>query len=350
MRKPSKQRFLNAVNHIVQPDIPLFEMEADVEIVSNMMGKPYDMSLHSFEIPVPDVIEWNRRMGNDMIYFGHVWHLGRKEMTDDAGRVHYVDGVMKTRDSLKDIYYPDMDLLRRRLDELFNAIDGTGFGVCHGAQTAGFTVPPALGYQDFCMQTIMEPDFILDFQKQIHEYCMREMEVILEYPVDVIKIASGLITTTGSMISPEMMEQFEFPYMRDLAGLVKEKGRMVLFHIDGDVKPLIPKLLEMGVDILNPIDPSSGPEKIYEIKAEYGDQIALCGNIDIDSVLLNGTPDDVKADVEEHIIKLSGGGGYIAASSHNLHELLPVENVIAMRDATHDYVVESKSRISLNRR
>jgi len=335
MRTPSKERFLNAVNHVEQQDIPLFEMEADIAIVRQMMGQDYDMALHSFELPIADVVEWNRRMGNDMVYLGHVWHLGRKEQTDADGRVHYVDGLMKDRDSLADITYPDLDSVRRRLDELFAEIDGTGFGVCHGAQTAGFTVPTAIGYGDFCMQTLMDPDFILDFQKRVHDYCMREMEIILEYPVDVIKIASGLITTTGSMISPEMMEAFEFPYMSELAALIRSKGCLVLFHVDGDVTPHIPRFLEMGANILNPIDPSSGAEKIYEIKAEYGNRLALQGNIDIDGVLLKGTPEAVQQDVREHIERLAAGGGYVVASSHDLHQLLPVENIYAMRDAVH---------------
>ncbi|MDP6523999.1 MAG: uroporphyrinogen decarboxylase family protein [Kiritimatiellia bacterium] len=341
MRLPDKRRFINAVNHIEQAEIPLFELEADMAIVRQMMGQDYDMALHSFELPIADVVEWNRRMGNDMVYFGHVWHLGRKEQTDADGRVHYVDGMMKERSSLEDITYPEMDVLRRRLDELFAALDGTGFGVCHGAQTAGFTVPTAIGYGDFCMQTITDPEFILDFQKRVHDYCMREMEMILEYPVDVIKIASGLITTTGSMISPEMMDQFEFPYIADLANLIKSRDRLVLFHVDGDVTPHIPRFLEMGADILNPIDPSSGAEKIYEIKAAYGDLLALCGNIDIDGVLLKGTPEDVRADVHEHIERLAAGGGYIVASSHDLHQLLPVENVYAMRDAVHSFRLET---------
>lgn len=343
MREPDKQRFLDAVKHVESREVPLFELEADISIVNQMMDKTYDMALHSFELPVADVIEWNRRMGNDMIYMGHVWHLGRKEKKDADGRVHYVDGVMKDRSHLKDIRLPDTDCIRRRLDELFNSLNGSGFGVVHGCQTAGFTVSTAIGYEDFCLKTITDPTFIQDFQKSVHEYCMNELEMLLEYPIDGFKIASGFITNNGSMISPEMMDIYEYPFMQDLTELVKSKGRLVLFHIDGNVLAHMPRYIEMGVDIMNPIDPAGGSQNIYELKERFGEQVAFCGNIDVDGVLLKGTPEDVKQDVEAHIRKLSVGGGYIVASSHDLHQLIPVENVYAMRDAVHAWSSERES-------
>ncbi len=337
MRTPNKQRFLDAVNHIESDELPFFELEVDAEIVSQLLEKEVDVSKHSFELPIADIIEYNRRLGNDMIYSGHVWRLGRKEMTDDSGKIHYVDGTMKTHASLEDIYFPDLDNIRRRLEELLADIDGSGFGVLCGAQTAGFTVPTAIGYEDFCMKTILDPEFIDEFQKHVHDYAMRELEVYLSYPIEGIKIASGLVTNTGPMISPEMMERFEYRFMREQIELIKKHDKLVLLHVDGFVESLIPMFIEMGADILNPIEPAGGRQDIYRIKETYGDKIALCGNIDIDGVLLNGTPEEVTQDVNEHIARLSSNGGYIPASSHNLHHMLPIENILAMRDAVHDY-------------
>ena len=84
-------------------------------IVNKMMGKQFDLDLHSFELPPRDVVAWNQEMGNDMIYFGHVWHLGRKEKNDAEGRIHYIDGHMKTRDSLKDLTLPNLDVIEQKL-------------------------------------------------------------------------------------------------------------------------------------------------------------------------------------------------------------------------------------------
>jgi uroporphyrinogen decarboxylase len=103
------------------------------------------------------------------------------------------------------------------------------------------------------------------------------------------------------------------------------------------VDNLIPDFIDMGVDVLNPIDPSGSVQDIYEIKSKYGDRITLSGNINIDTILKDGSPEEVSEDVIEHMERLGKGGGYIVSSSHNLHELIPVENFYAMRDAVMEF-------------
>jgi uroporphyrinogen decarboxylase len=119
--------------------------------------------------------------------------------------------------------------------------------------------------------------------------------------------------------------------------MARAQGRLVFHHIDGNIARMIPDFIAMGIDILNPIEPCAGLQDIYEIKAQYGDRIALCGNIDIDGVLMQGSREEIIRDVQEHIDRLGGGGGYICASSHDLHQLIPLENFYAMRDAVHAY-------------
>jgi uroporphyrinogen decarboxylase len=139
------------------------------------------------------------------------------------------------------------------------------------------------------------------------------------------------------MVSWEEVELLEFSFLREQINIIRDAGRYVYFHIDGRVDNLITDFIKMGVDVLNPIDPSGGIQDIYEIKEQYGREITLAGNINIDTVLKDGTPQEVKADVREHMIKLGKGGGYIVSSSHNLHELIPIENYYAMSDAVMEF-------------
>jgi len=278
-----------------------------------------------------------------MVYFSHVWHLGRKEKKDAQGRIHYIDGMIKTRESFRELSFPDLEVIEKKLALTCDLLQNTGFGLICGAQTAGFTVPTAIGYQDFCLFTLTDPEFIDDFQKYVHEYSLKELEMYLQYPLDAIKIASGLITSSGSMIAPEMLDQYEFKFIKEQCDLIKSYNKKIIFHIDGRVKDWIPKFLELGMDILNPVDPSADGQDIYELKNIFGSQVTFCGNINVDEVLLNGTPEDVKSDVNNHIEKLAPGGGYIVASSHDLHQLIPVDNIYAMRDAVHEYKFSSIS-------
>ena len=210
-------------------------------------------------------------------------------------------------------------------------------GLMCGAQTAAFTAMTAMGYNDFLFNTLAETDMVLDLIKTIHEYCLREMELYLKYPVDIMKVGSGIITTTGPMVSWEQVEDLETSFIREQIEIIRGAGKPVFFHIDGKIDNLVQDFIEMGVDVLNPIDPSGAVQNIYEIKSQYGDRITLSGNINIDTVLKDGTPEQVREDVIEHMEKLGKGGGYIVSSSHNLHELIPIENFYAMRDTVMEY-------------
>ena len=337
LRGPDKHRILDAIAHTERPDLPFFEIDPDMEIVNQVLGKKLPYHLHSFELDALDNIELNTRMGNDMLYLSHVWRLGRVDVQDAQGRLHYKDGSIKKRSDLDQIGFPDLGKLEKRLDLTCKALEGTGMGLMCGAQTAAFTAMTAMGYNEFLINTLADPDLVMDLIKTLHEYCMREMEVYFQYPLDLMKVASGIITTTGPMVSWDMVEELETSFICEQIGIIRNRGKKVYFHIDGKVDQSIPDYIQMGVDVLNPIDPSGGIQDIYEIKEMYGGEITLAGNINIDTVLKDGTAHEVKADVTEHMEKLGKGGGYIVCSSHNLHELIPVENFYAMRDAVMEF-------------
>jgi len=337
MRVPNKQRVLNAIKHIEQEEIPFLEIDPDMDLVNRILDTKFPLNLHSFELEARDNVALNLKMGNDLVYFSHVWHLGRIEKEDEFGRLHYSDGFMKTPEHLKDIVYPDIDDLKRKLDEHCKAVEGTGLGIMYGSQTAAFTVMSAMGYQDYLLGTIIQPELLLDFTKRLHDYNLKEMEILMQYPIDIVKVASGLVIKTGPMVSYEQLEEFELQFIREQAQLVKSKNLPLYFHIDGKIDKLIPQFIEMGVDILNPVDPCGDTQDIFDLKKRFGKEITFSGNIDIGEVLLNGTPEEVKANVIKHMETLAIGGGYIVSSSHNLHELISVENFYAMRDAVHEF-------------
>ncbi|HEC42975.1 MAG TPA: hypothetical protein ENI20_09130 [Bacteroides sp.] len=337
MRKPDKQRILDAINHIERKDIPLLEIDPDMEIVNQILGRSLPYDLHPFEMEAEDNVELNTRMGNDMLYFSHVWRTGRVQVKDSDGRLHYKDGRIKSRADFDQLEFPDLDSLEKRLEATCKTLQETDMGLMCGAQTAAFTAMTAMGYNDFLFNTLAETDMVMDMIKTIHDYCLKEMEMYLRYPVDMMKVGSGIITTTGPMVSWEQVEEFETSFIREQIDIFRKAGKPVFFHIDGKVDNLIPDFIEMGVDVLNPIDPSGSVQDIYEIKSRYGDQITLSGNINIDTVLKDGSPEVIRADVIEHMERMGKGGGYIVSSSHNLHEQIPVENFYTMRDTVMEF-------------
>jgi len=280
-------------------------------------------------------VEFVRRLGMDMAYVVVPWQLGRKEQLDAEGRSLYVDGTIKTRADLKRIEDPGDDAIKRRLDEMLAALDGTGIGILYNHANTPFLVTTAVGYEDYYVSLLDDPDFIRECFKRVDEIRLRQLELILTYPVDAHLITAILAMSSGPIMSEVIVEEFEFPYLKRNVDMIRKAGMPVSFHCDGDNHKYFPRLIDMGIQCIQAIDPCGGRQDIYELKALYGDRVALHGNIDCE-LLMSGTPEAVAADVVEHIRRLGVGGGYICASSHDLTQRMPIENIWSLARTIHN--------------
>ena len=111
----------------------------------------------------------------------------------------------------------------------------------------------------------------------------------------------------------------------------------MLFHTDGDVFDLVPDLVEIGVDILNPIQSGAGRmSDLALLKREFGKSLVFCGAIDTQRILPYGSPQEVRAEVGRVIDILAPGGGYMLAAVHTVMDEVPPENLLAMVDAARE--------------
>ena len=152
--------------------------------------------------------------------------------------------------------------------------------------------------------------------------------------VDVLITGDDLGSQSAPLISPRMYRKLIKPYHAELMSAIKRRTQAKIFyHSDGDIYPLIGDLIDIGVDLLNPVQVSAGEMgDTARLKKMYGDRLSFCGAIDSQEVLPNGTPDDVRREVRRRIKDLAPGGGYILASVHCIQPDVPPENVIAMFD------------------
>lgn len=198
------------------------------------------------------------------------------------------------------------------------------------------------GMDKFLMNMAMVPDFAQELLKKNTELCKQHLANFLDAigeNIDIIKIGDDLGSQERLMISPKMYRQMLKPLHADLIQTIREHtNAKVFFHTDGDVFDLIEDFIEIGVDILNPIQASAGKMSDLEgLKERYGDKLVFCGAIDTQHVLPHGTPDEVKQEVKRVIEVLGAGGGYMAASVHTIMNEVPAENVLAMVDAVLEF-------------
>lgn len=198
------------------------------------------------------------------------------------------------------------------------------------------------GMDVFLLNMALYPDFAKALLLKITELCKSLMAPFLAAlgdHVDIIKIGDDIGTQDSLLMSPKMYRDILKPIHADYIRFIKERTKAKLFfHTDGDVAPLIDDFIEIGVDILNPIQTSAGKmADLATLKKRFGKEIVFCGGIDTHRILPQGTPDEVRQEVRRVIDLLGEGGGYMVASVHTIMNDVPAENVLAMVDAVEEF-------------
>ncbi len=198
------------------------------------------------------------------------------------------------------------------------------------------------GMEAFLLNMAMDPDFAGALMQRIAVYCKKLMGPFLEElgdNVDIIKIGDDLGTQESLMISPKMYRQILKPIHADFISFIKARTKAkVLFHSDGDVAPLIEDFIEIGVDIVNPVQTSAGTmSDLPALKKRYGGEVIFCGGIDTHRILPFGTPEEVRQEVRRVIDILGPGGGCMIGAVHTIMNDVPPENVLAMVDAVEEF-------------
>ena len=164
------------------------------------------------------------------------------------------------------------------------------------------------------------------------------MQEVGDY-VQVVTITDDQGTQDSLMISPQLFREFIKPYLASLIKTIKEKADVqVLMHCDGAILRIVPDLIEIGVDIINPIQTVlTCFTDTRALKDEFGSEVCFHGGIDVQRVLPNCSPAEIRQEVARRIYDLGHSGGYIIAPCHNINIDIPVENVLAMFEAAKDF-------------
>jgi uroporphyrinogen decarboxylase len=154
--------------------------------------------------------------------------------------------------------------------------------------------------------------------------------------VDVIAEGDDYGSQTSLLISPVMFRKLLKPRLKVLFEHIKQMAPQVriFFHSCGSVRPLIPDFIELGVDILNPVQIGAAGMEAVALKRDFGRELVFWGGgVDCQTVLPYGTPEQVKDDVRRNIEALASGGGFVFNSVHNIQPDVPPENILAMWEA-----------------
>lgn len=372
----SKERIIKALNHEESDRVPVdlgttnvttitlgaytrlkeylgINQESKVEIVdrAQQLVKPEEKILVLLGIDTRSV--WLKRPGNwkaetrkDRSYVDE-WGITRKK-PQGGWYFDIIASPLKNAniDDLKRYSWPDPDdperfkRLKKEAEKLYRdnkypiVVDPTGSIPFQNAQLLR-------GFDTFLMDLVLNQKFaealmdkLLDFQIELLKKLFKEAGSY----IDIIKVADDLGAQDGPLIAPKLYRRLIKSRHRQLISFIKKNSKAkVFFHSDGGVYPFIEDLIEIGVDILNPIQVSAHGMNPRELKKKFGDQLCFWGSIDTQQVLPYGDVKDVEEEVKRRIDELAPGGGYILGPVHNIQPDVPPENICAMYKTAHEY-------------
>ena len=182
---------------------------------------------------------------------------------------------------------------------------------------------------------------------QIVEYCLgklfdlayqRSLRIYETIPgkVNITYVAEDMGGQDNLMFSKRHIRQFLLPGMKRIADLAHQAGAYVFHHNDGNCRAIIPDMLELGIDVLNPIQWRCKGMEREGLKADFGDRLIFHGGVDNQYTLPFGSVDEVRQEVLDNLRIFGAGGGYILAPCHNIQPVSPPENVVAMYQTCYE--------------
>lgn len=189
------------------------------------------------------------------------------------------------------------------------------------------------GYEKMLMDFVLNPDTVEAILQFPFHYHLTAAKKLVQMGVDMIWIGDDMGAQKAMLISPGLWRKFFKPKMAEFIATLKNINPdiKIAYHSDGNIYPIIPELIEIGIDVLNPIQPASmDPAKI---KKDFGDKLCFWGSIDEQKTLPFGTPEMVRREVNERIQTIGKNGGLIIGPTHHVQLDTPMENFWAMVDA-----------------
>jgi len=336
--EPDFERMMTVLRREGEPDrVPFFELFHDGQIYESVLGRPIPQD--------PDEsrkyrIEFMTQLGYDYVNGLHTFGFPDVQalIADDTavqsrGKRGWQDehtGPIQDWESFEKYPWPRVE------DAGFEDIEKLAAMLPGGMKVT--TMLPGgvlenlcrlLGYETLCFKLIDDPQLVQAVVDKIGEGELSVYRVLCEYDhVGAVWLNDDLGFKTQTMISPDQLREFVFPWHKRLVEYAHEHGKLVVLHACGNVREVMEDLIEdVGIDAKHSFEDAIQP--VAEFKRQYSDRIAVCGGIDV-HILAGGTEDEVRTYTREVIEQCAPGGAWCLGSGNSVANYIPVRNFLAM--------------------
>lgn len=344
-----KERFLCAVECGVPDRVPMFDFLFQQPMYEALIGRrpraynardavPCALALahDAVWIPFGRFSGYQPRQLSEKVY---VDEWGTTYQQDDASWPldSPVDYPIRSRADLADYRPPDPTLPGRDAEiRLAREIPNDDIAICGGLLGPFSCAWMLMGYERICYALYDDPALITECQRFAVDYGKEAARRSVEAGCHAMWISDDYGDSNAAFMSVEMFREYVLPYVTELANYTAGLGVPVLLHSCGCINEYLDDLAQTGISCIHPLQRTAKMD-LRTVKQKYGHSLAIIGNIDSSRTLPYGTPADVEKEVRAAIEIAAPGGGFVLASDHSLHDGIPIENIIALRDAGLKY-------------
>ena len=318
-----------------QPDrVPIGEFIVDKK-VRNGFGKNYKDSV-------------DLAFGEGLDLVGTVAHFATLETFSDGTFIdewgciyktsnefiaHPIKGPIEKPADLKNYQFPDPYAINRLggLEKLVEKADGKLVINFH-CRVAFMWSVFLMGMDNLLMAMILHPTFVHELFTKVTDVNIEVIRRAVRSGANTISFGDDYSGNKGPLMSPKMFREFILPHLKRAVDVVHQEGAKCIKHTDGNIWPILDMMIEAGIDCINPLEPVANMD-VAKVKAKYGKQICIMGNIDCGELLCHGSKTEVEQAVKECIEKGAAGGGLIISSSNSIHSGVNPQNYSAMIQA-----------------
>ena len=337
----SRERVLAAIRHQETDRVPKGEMWIAGSLANRLMDTEFPEDHQHFERD----LAVRKLLRMDLVNVGDwpQWPIGIDERGRTIYRSNYgydfVQGASRhiVRPALDDIedaesyVKPDISkvdptIVRRFKEET----DLFVFAQIGGPVSMLDEMFPMEDYMEYC---ITNPEELAIISDKVIEYEIEKAKLFIDAGADGILMADDIAFNTGLFLPPRIMEQIVYPYYEKIVKEIKAyKDVPVFMHSDGDMNAVMDKIVELGFDGLQSLQPTARMD-IARIKEKYGDKLCLWGNIDLNYVMSFAPAEEVRQVVRDTVKAASPGGGFILSTCNVMIDCIPNENIWALVEA-----------------
>lgn len=188
------------------------------------------------------------------------------------------------------------------------------------------------GMERLLLFTATQPAFVEELMERIADYVLRTLDVLLQrFSFDAVALSDDYGVQRSLLIHPDAWRRFVKPHLAAILSRARSARRTTFLHSCGNVRQIVPDLVELGLDILHPIQPEA--MDVLELKRQFGHSLTFCGGLGTQDLLVHATPEEIRAEVHRLQAELGHNGGYILEPGITLQADVPLENILALISA-----------------